>query len=329
MNTWAQVNKMLTEWKQQNLSAPDIVVKLANACIGWSYVFGARGEQCTPSNRRAYFNKKGADHPTIKSKCKNFNGTGSCSGCKWYPGGTTLFYDCRGFTYWLLLKAAGITILGGGATSQYNDNSNWSEKGLIANMPKDKVCCTFRWDGKSMAHTLLYDGQGNYIHCSGEVKKCATSKYSATHYAIPKGLYGDQPTPPSPTPPEPEPPYGKAIVTGKNVALREGPSTSTKVKVRIATGITVDITSVPSDWAYVSYSGKNGFMMKSFLKEGTNNYTVTGKNVALRSGPSTSCNVFTRIPTGKTVNKASLPSDWEHIKYQSKEGFMMKQFLKE
>ena len=324
MNTWAQVNSMLTEWKQQNLSAPDVVVKLANACIGWSYVFGARGEQCTPSNRRAYYKSKGNDHPTIKTKCKNFNGTGSCSGCKWYPGGTTLFYDCRGFTYWVLLKAAGIKILGAGATSQFNDNSNWSEKGLIANMPKDKVCCTFRQDGTKMAHTLLYDGAGNYIHCSGEVKKCLTSKYAATHYAIPKGLYGD-----TPTPPEPQPPQGKAIVIGKNVALRQGPSTSTRVITRIATNETVDIATVPNDWAYVSFGTKTGFMMKSFLQDSNDAYTVIGKNVALRSGPSTSCAVIMRIATGKMVKKESLSSLWEYVRYQSKEGFMMKQFLKE
>lgn len=271
MYTWSKVDSMLTEWKKQNIPAPDLVVKLANACLGWSYVFGARGEKCTPANRRAYYNSKGK--PTIKSKCKNFEGTdGSkgCSGCKWYPSGVTLFYDCRGFTYWCFLKAAGIKIMGAGATSQYDDNSNWSEKGLIANMPKNKVCCVFRKDAGTgkMEHTLIYDGKGNYIHCSGEVKTCKTSAYAATHYAIPKGLYsgGDVPVP---TPePEPTPAKGYAIVTGKNLALREGPTTDARVLTRIATGTTIKIEPLPSDWEYVKVGKKTGFVMKKFIKEG-------------------------------------------------------------
>ena len=268
MYTWKQVESMLNGWKQQALSVPDIVVKLANACIGWSYVFGGRGQECTPANRKSAYREA---YPTIKSKCqviRDANPVDTCVGCKWYPGGKTLFYDCRGFTYWLFLKAGNIKINGAGATSQYNDDSNWSEKGPIENMPKNKVCCVFRHDSKTnkMEHTLLYDGNGNYIHCSGEVKKCDISKYNATHYAIPKGLYngGDEPMPtPTPTPDK-----GYAIVTGKNVALREGPSTNCRVIKRIPTGMQVKIESSPDDWEYVSHDGKTGFMMKKFLKKG-------------------------------------------------------------
>lgn len=324
MNTWSKVESMLNEWKQQGLKKTEIVVKLANACIGWSYVFGARGTKCTPANRRAWYNSK--KKPTIKSKCKNFNGDKSCSGCKWYPGGVTLFYDCRGWTYWVLLKAAGITINGAGATSQYNTDSNWAEKGDISKMPKDKICCVFRWDGKSMAHTLLYDGDGHYIHDNGEVRKVSASSYKATHYAIPKGLYSDGPTPPSPTPPTPTP--GKAVVTGTNVALREGPSTATKVLTRITTGTVVNISKVEG-WLYVKNGNKTGFMMAEFMKDNGKTATVTGKNVALRDGPSTSARIQTRIPTGTTVNKAELPSTWECIEFNNRKGFMMKQYLKE
>lgn len=190
MNTSAKVNKLMEDWKKEPISKTVFIVRLANACIGWSYVFGARGEYCSPANRRRFYNTKGK--PTIKSKCKNFDGSGysGCSGCKWYPGGCTRFFDCRGFTYWLF-KQIGILISGAGATSQYNDDTNWSEKGPIENMPRNKVCCVFRYDSKkrTMEHTLLYDGEGHYIHCSGEVKKCNASQYKATHYAIPKGLY--------------------------------------------------------------------------------------------------------------------------------------------
>ena len=262
MNTWKQVNASLTGWLAQGLEPTDVIVKLANACIGWTYVYGARGEQCTPKNRQAYYKSKGDAHPTIKTKCKNFDGTGSCSGCKWYPNGVTLFYDCRGWTYWVLLKAAGIKINGGGATSQWNDNSNWDLKGKIEDMPKDKICCVFRQDGTKMAHTLLYTGDGYYIHDSSEVKKVKTSAYNATHFAIPKGLYSDiKPVPV---------PEGYATVTGTRVALRKEPATKAgAIITRVNTGEKVKIETPPDlGWDYVSYNGKTGWMMKQFLKEG-------------------------------------------------------------
>ena len=47
--------------------------------------------------------RAGKDKDNIKDKCKNFDGNGSCSGCKWYPDSSrTRFFDCRGFTYWVL-----------------------------------------------------------------------------------------------------------------------------------------------------------------------------------------------------------------------------------
>ena len=264
MNTAKQVDNMLASWKQQGLSKPDIVVKLANACIGWPYVFGARGEYCTPQNRRSYYEAKKKE--TIKTKCKNFSGSGSCSGCRWYPNGVTRIYDCRGFTYWCLLQGAGIKINGGGATSQYDDNSNWSQKGLIANMPKDKVCCVFRHDSDTgkMEHTLLYDGNGNYIHCSGEVKKCKTSQYNATHYAIPKGLYsgggggGDKPVA-----------QAKVIASsGGSVNMRKSPSTSAPIVTQVPVGSIVDVYEKGAEWCKISYKGAIGYMMTKFLDFG-------------------------------------------------------------
>ena len=330
MNTWKQVESMLAGWNSGGMSKPDKCVNLANACIGWSYVFGARGEYCTPANRKSYINSNQSNHPAeaaeIKKKCQVTNGSsGSCIGCQWYPGGSTLFYDCRGFTYWVLLKAAGITIVGGGATSQYNTNANWSEKGLISNMPRDKVCCVFSYSSKTgkYEHTLLYDGAGHYIHCSGTVQKVDMSKYkNATHYAIPKGLY-DTPTP------TPTPQPGYALVTGKQVAMRLGPTISAGIIMRIATGKQVKIETPDPDWQYVSYNGKSGYMMKRYISINGEYATVTGKKVALRVGPTTDASVICRIETGKTVKVCTPPSDWECVSYNNKKGYMMKQYIKE
>ena len=257
---------MIAQWKKQGLSKDQIVVNLANACVGWSYVWGSLGQICTTSVRKSYMNSPNiaqGDKELIKKRCPILSGTQtSCKGCKYYPNdvGSRVF-DCRGFTRWVL-DQVGISLQGGGATSQWNTASNWEQKGTIDTMPKDKICCVYRYyqSSKKMEHTLLYTGDGNYIHCSGEVKKQSTSSYPATHWAIPKGLYSGGSTP--------MPEKGYAVVTARNVALRRGPSTDAGIILRVPIDKKVKLETPPSDWEYVSYNGKEGYMMKKFLKEG-------------------------------------------------------------
>ena len=46
-----------------------------------------------------------------------------------------------------------------------------------------------------MQHTGLYIGNGNIVHCSGEVKRGKITDKGWTHYAIPKGIDGSVPMP--------------------------------------------------------------------------------------------------------------------------------------
>ena len=86
MNTATQVESLTTAWKREGLSKPEIVVKIAEACMGWPYVFGARGQLCTAPNRNARRNDK---YPTIVTKCQVLSGKkDTCIGCKWHPGGS-------------------------------------------------------------------------------------------------------------------------------------------------------------------------------------------------------------------------------------------------
>lgn len=278
MKTAKSVNELVQGWKNDSLAKQDIVVRTANECIGWPYVFGGRGENCTPANRKSRYSD---DHPTIKTKCQVLSGQkSSCDGCKWHPGGTVLFFDCRGFTYWLF-KLINIEIKGAGATSQYNDNNNWDVKGPIAEMPKDKVCCVFRYDSKTkkMEHTLLYDGQGHYIHCSNGVEKCDINKYKATHYAIPKGLYDENP----PTPADPSKYATVFADNGNPVKMRDKPSTTCMSWIQLKVGTQVEVLQKDGEWTNIKYNGRVGYMMTKFLQfnEDVSQplYTVTIKNV--------------------------------------------------
>ena len=156
--------------------------------------------------------------------------------------------------------------MGAGATSQWSNGSNWKTKGEIATMPKDVLCCLFVFDSvkKNMSHTG-FGLNDQTIECSSGVQFFSTRNKKWTHWAVPVVVEGGV-TPMPPTP-EPQPEKGTAVVTGVRVALRKGPSTSASIITRVNTGETVKLKD--SEWDYVEYNGKTGWMMREYLKENT------------------------------------------------------------
>ena len=198
MNSAAYVKAQAEELKKAGNPLQWVAWTVALLCVGWAYVFGARGEQCTPGNRRAYFKSKGAAHPTIASKCqviREDNPKENCNGCKWYPEKQrTLFFDCRGFTYWVLLLVFGWKLQGAGATSQWNTVKNWKAKGPIKTMPADTLVCLFQAKGSTMAHTGF--GYNNEtVECQNGVQHFTKRNSKWTHWAIPACIDGTY-TPP-------------------------------------------------------------------------------------------------------------------------------------
>ena len=197
MNSAEYVDKLIADQKAAGTDPQQICWNAALACVGWPYVFGARGEYCTPANRRRYYRD---DHPTIKTKCKNFDGSGSCSGCQWLPGGKKVrFFDCRGFTYWILLTVYGWKLMGAGATAQWNNADNWTAKGEIGTMPKDTLCCLFVKKGAKMEHTG-FGLNGQTVECSSGVQYSKTRAKKWTHWGVPKPVSGTIPPEPAPDP---------------------------------------------------------------------------------------------------------------------------------
>jgi len=191
MNSADTISTRVEAMIQAGKSKPEIIREIGPACSGWPYVFGAWGEICTPKGRN---NRKRQDHPTIVSACQVLNGSrSSCDGCKWNL--PVRMFDCRGFTHWLL-GLVGITIDGGGCTSQWNTKGNWTEQGTISNMPRDKVCCVFTGTDSKKEHTGMYLGDGSTVECSSGVQYFSPMKNKWKYYAIPKGLYdGGDPVP--------------------------------------------------------------------------------------------------------------------------------------
>ncbi len=161
------------------------ITVLAREHLGDPYVFGAWGDQCTPSLRKKYAGYNPDYKGKIYKACQVLNdGAGSCEGCK-YKG--RLAYDCRGFVAWLL-RQVGINIDGEGATSMFNTSSNWDDRGKIYGMP-DVVCAVFKRSGEKMVHMGMHIGGGEIIHCSAGVQKGRVTDSGWTDYAIPAGLY--------------------------------------------------------------------------------------------------------------------------------------------
>ena len=257
MNSAEYVSKLIADQKAAGTDLQAVAWNAALACVGWAYVYGARGQYCTPENRRARYSD---EHPTIKTKCKNFNGSSSagCTGCQWYPEEKyTRFFDCRGFTYWVLKQVYGWELMGAGATSQWNTEKNWKAKGTISTMPADTLVCLFVKKGDKMEHTGF--GLNNEtVECSSGVQHFTTRKAKWTHWGVPACIsYKPEPVP-----------EGYAVVTGKNVAIRQNRSTKSKCLGRVKTGETVQLEPPPpEEWLRVKYKGTTGWMMKEFLRE--------------------------------------------------------------
>ena len=194
MNSAEYVSKQIEVLKNSGVPLSEVAWKTALNCVGWAYVFGARGQYCTPANRRARYSD---NHPTIKTACKNYNGSSSvgCKGCKWYPGEKyTRFFDCRGFTYWVLKQVYGWELMGAGATSQWNTAANWKAKGTIDTMPANTLCCLFVQKGKTMEHTGF--GLNNEtVECSSGVQHFTSRKAKWTHWGVPACIDGEVPEP--------------------------------------------------------------------------------------------------------------------------------------
>jgi hypothetical protein len=69
MNSANDVSNLITQLKSNGVPLSDVAWQTALACVDWAYVYGAKGQECTPEFRRKRYSD---EHPTIKTKCKNF-----------------------------------------------------------------------------------------------------------------------------------------------------------------------------------------------------------------------------------------------------------------
>ena len=192
MLTAKDAEALVQRLTSEKASKAGIVRELMEASLGLPYVYASNGQLCTPEWRRSRIphcpQQKYVD--MINDNCPVLSKNAlSCTGCPW--NGCPCF-DCEGFLSWLF-EQIGVPFYGGGATTQWQTSSNWVAQGEIKTLPRDLVCCVYKWRTDRMSHAGMStgDGNGGVIHCSTFVKSgnAYTDNPKWTHWGIPRGLY--------------------------------------------------------------------------------------------------------------------------------------------
>ena len=212
----------------------------------YGYIYGAAGELWTEAKQ-----KSATREQTVKY------------GKQWVGHNVA---DCSGLFTWAFKQLGGFMYHGSDTMyRKYTTASGALKNGKRTDGQELKPgTAVFVWkeEDRKYGHVGLYIGNGIVIESASTQKGIITSKVSDKkweYWGELKGVsYVNKPVP-----------KGYAQVTGTRLALRSAPSTSAKVIMRVDTGNIVKLeTPPPSDWDYVSYDGKTGYMMKKYLKEG-------------------------------------------------------------
>ena len=236
------------------VSANDVVNKFNYALNNaWGYIWGTAGVMWTQAKQDQINKTTDAEREGSRKYGKQWIGH--------------MVADCSGLFSWAYREL--------GSYMYHGSNTMWDSyctaKGELKSgkrtdgqeLKPGTAVFTYNKKTAKRGHVGLYIGNGTVIEAAGAKAGVITSKVSASKWVewgeLKNTKYdgGDVPVP-----------EGYAIVTGKRVALRKQPSTKADIIMRIDTGRQVKIeTPPPSEWEYVSYQGKFGYMMKEFLKE--------------------------------------------------------------
>ena len=234
-----------------DISTADLIAKFKYALDNdWGYIWGQAGDIWTQAKQNA----------ATREQTKKY-------GQKWVGHHVA---DCSGLFSWAFKQLGGYMYHGSDTmfrkyTTICGELKNGKRTDGQELLPGTAVFCYDEKD-KKYSHVGLYIGDGWVIEASGTQTGVIKTRVTLSKWENWGQLKGvDYGVSPQPTPI----PTGYAEVTGKRVALRKAPTTQASIIMRINTGEMVKLeTPPPSEWDYVSYQGKTGYMMKEFLKEG-------------------------------------------------------------
>ena len=231
-------------------------VEKALSLVGQGYIYGAKGQTCSPAFRQQQAEQYPDQAHFILEVGKKWDGV---------P-----VWDCAQLTR-AVAKACGVALVSG-ATSQWN-KTEWQEKGTIDSIPAGETVFVYRQKAgtSTMQHTGVALGDGTCVHARGTeygVVRQDMNEYAWTHWARPywvEEIVHDAF----------EPLY-QAIVTaksGKTVNMRAEPSG--KVLEAVPLGEAVDVLAEADDWLKILRNGTVGYMQSAFLKRNDEMVNIT------------------------------------------------------
>lgn len=235
-------------------------IEKALSLVGQGYIYGAKGQTCSPTFRRQQAEQYTEQADRILGE-----------GAKW--DGKPV-WDCAQLTR--AVARAGSVSLVSGATSQWRKTA-WQKTGEITTIPPDTPCFVYRRQNGSdtvMAHTGFCIGDGTCVHARGTaygVVHQQLSQHAWTHWAALE--WG-----PIPEKESEETILYKAKVTAQNgstVNMRTSPGGG--LLDRVSVGSEVDVLAESAGWCQIQYNGKIGWMQSAFIIElgKNNNNTVS------------------------------------------------------
>lgn len=259
----------------------------ALALVGNGYIYGAKGQICSPVFRR----QQAAQYP---QQASNILGMGA----KW--DGMPV-WDCAQLTR-TVAASAGVTLVSG-ATSQWN-TTRWARSGEIETLPEGETVFVYRREAGSkatMAHTGVALGDGTCVHARGTaygVVRQRMEEHAWTHWASPWA--SDD---------------GKAPSGGADGSAASAAADGTGVARNAA-------KPQEGDEARSGGDGPRDGMDDLFEATVT---AQSGSTVNLRSAPEGV--ILKRIPIGTVVLVSEEADGWSRVRADGLEGWMQSAFL--
>lgn len=224
------------------------VVEKALSLVGQGYIYGAKGQTCSPDFRQ----QQAEQYPEQADNILN-------TGAKW--DGMPV-WDCAQLTR-AVAKEGGVSLVSG-ATSQW-DKTDWAKKGTIDTIPPGETVFVYRRKNGSstvMQHTGVALGDGTCVHARGTkygVVRQDMSQHAWTHWAKP--IWNEEEDPVSL-----DVIYQAVVIaqSGKTVNMRAEPGG--KVIQTIPIGEVVDVLDESTGWRKILYHSNVGYMQQAFLQ---------------------------------------------------------------
>ncbi len=210
------------------------MMEKALSLVGQGYIYGAKGQTCTPDFRK----QQAQQYPEQADHILH-------TGQKW--DGLPV-WDCAQLTR-AVAREAGVS-LPSGATSQWQKTA-WTRKGEMDSIPQNEAVFVYREGDGRMQHTGVSLGDGTCVHAKGTaygVVREPLSEPGWTHWAVVSFT-----------------PCRVWAPSGSTVNARQ--TAGGKVIFRVPIGETVEVSGTSGGWSRILYNGKDGYMQSAFLTQ--------------------------------------------------------------